>query len=154
MAFLVPTNTPVPAPEPKPVPPRNFLWKQYELHVGLYKTYLEFVLKFNVFYYAATGAIISYYFAHSDILWMKYSLLFPVLMSFGFATFFIYGACKIGVVRDELETIGSKLGFDTVPEYLVLTIFLILSATLMVVVALSLLFIMSRVHPPVASPQP
>ncbi|MBZ5699514.1 MAG: hypothetical protein LAN18_13315 [Acidobacteriia bacterium] len=152
MAFLVPTKVPIP-PSPPP-PSKDILWKQYELHIGLYKTYLEFVLKFNVFYYAATGAIISYYFAHSDILWMKYSLLFPVLMSFGFATFFIYGACKIGVVRDELEAIGSKLGFDTVPEYLVLTIFLIISATLMVIVALSLLFIMSRVHPSVASPRP
>ena len=40
-------------------PTKDLLWKQYELHVGLYKHYLELALKFNVFYYAATGAILS-----------------------------------------------------------------------------------------------
>jgi hypothetical protein len=150
MGFLVLTNAPIP-PAP-PSPSKDILWKQYELHVGLYKTYFEFVLKFNVFYYAVTGAILSYYFAHSEIPWMKYALLFPVFMSACFAIFFICGAYKIGVVRDELEAIGSRLGFDTVPEYLVLTILLIITATLVVVVALSLLFIVWGVRPP--SPQP
>jgi len=73
-------------------PDRDLLWKQYELHVGLYKHYLELVLKFNVFYYAATGAILSYFFSKTDVPLIKYSLLFPIIMSLGFAILFIYGA--------------------------------------------------------------
>jgi hypothetical protein len=53
---------------PQPSPPTSeILWKQYELHVGLYKEYLNLLLKFNVFYYAATGALLSYYLSHSSI---------------------------------------------------------------------------------------
>lgn len=132
----VKANTARPAPHPE------LLWRQYELQVGLYKTYLELLLKFNVFYYAATGAIVSYYFSKSNIPWMKYSLWFPILMSLGFSSFFIYGASQTHVVRQELFDIRDKLGLDTAPEYRVLYIFLWISAGLMIVVALCLLVMM------------
>ncbi len=123
-------------------PSQDILWKQYELHVGLYKEYLNLVLKFNVFYYAATGALISYYLSNEQKSpWMKYSLLFPVLMSFGFAFLFFYAASKSHVTREELFAIRGELGLKTAPEYLVLTIFLWLSAALLVVVAASLLLV-------------
>jgi hypothetical protein len=123
---------------PPPVPWPDLLWKQYELQVGLYKKYLNLLLKFNVFYYAATGALLSYYFSNSKIALMKYSLMFPILMSIGFAGFFFYGASQIQVVREELFEIRDKLGLATAPEYRVLTVFLWLSAMLMLIVALCL----------------
>lgn len=127
---------------PRPSPSVDLLWKQYDLQVGLYKGYLELLLKFNVFYYAATGALISYYFSKPGIPWMKYSLGFPVLMSIGFAALFIYGAVNTGVVRQELFDIRDKLGLDTAPEYNVLCIFLWISAILMLIVALCLVGMM------------
>jgi hypothetical protein len=121
-------------------PSEDILWKQYELHVGLYKEYLNLLLKFNVFYYAATGALISYYFSNQNKSpWMKYSLLFPVLMSIGFAFLFFYGASQTHVTRQELFSIRDRLKLSTAPEYRVLTIFLWLSAILLVIVAVSLL---------------
>ena len=41
---------------------RDLLWKRYEIEIDLYKHYLELTVKFNVFYYAATGGILSLYF--------------------------------------------------------------------------------------------
>ena len=107
---------PIKASTPRPVPTADLLWKQYELQVDLYKGYLELLLKFNVFYYAATGAIVSYYFSKPDIPWMKFSLWFPILMSIGFAILFIYGASQTHVVRQELFDIRDKLGLDTAPD--------------------------------------
>jgi len=135
---------------PHPVPSPDILWKQYDLQIGLYKGYLELLLKFNVFYYAATGALVSYYFSKPDIPWMKYSLWFPILMSLGFATLFIYGASKTHVVRQEMFDIRDKLGLDTAPEYKVLYVFLWISAILMLVVAVCLLVMMFdlKVPPP------
>jgi hypothetical protein len=140
----------------RPVPSADILWKQYDLQVGLYKGYLELLLKFNVFYYAATGALVSYYFSKPDIPWMKYSLCFPVLMSVGFATLFIYGASKTHVVRQELFDIRDKLGLDTAPEYKVLFVFLWISAILMVIVALCLLVMVFdlKVPPPITTLTP
>ena len=60
---------------------RELLWKQYNLNVGLYRGYLELVVKMNVFYYAVTGAILSYYFAHAAEPLVKWSLLLPLAMS-------------------------------------------------------------------------
>ena len=42
----------------------DLLWKQFALNVDVYKFYLDLVIKINVFHYAITGAIISYYFQH------------------------------------------------------------------------------------------
>jgi len=133
---------------PPVVPSEDILWKQYELQVRLYKGYLDLLLKFNVFYYAATGALISYYFSKPDIPWMKYSLGFPVLMSFGFAGLFLYGASQTHVVRQELFDIRDKLGLDTAPEYKVLAIFLWISAALILVVAVCLLAMMFSMSVP------
>jgi hypothetical protein len=73
---------------------------------------------------------------------MKYSLAFPVLMSAGFSVLFFYGASQISVVRMELFEIRDKLGLSTAPEYRVLSIFLLLSAFLMLVVAICLVVLM------------
>jgi hypothetical protein len=128
---------------PQPSPPTlEILWKQYELHVGLYKEYLNLLLKFNVFYYAATGALLSYYFSHSTIPLMKYSLAFPILMSLGFASLFIYAASQTHIVRKELFDIRDELKLATAPEYRVLTVFLWLSAALMIVVGIGLFGLM------------
>jgi len=113
---------------------------------------LELLLKFNVFYYAATGAIVSYYFSKPDIPWMKFSLWFPILMSIGFAILFIYAASQTHVVRQELFDIRDKLGLDTAPEYKVLYMFLWISSVLMLITALGLLVMMFdlKVPPPTA----
>jgi hypothetical protein len=145
MAFPVPTNVPIPSSSPSPS--KDILWKQYELHVGLYKGYLELVLKFNVFYYAATGALISYYFSKPDIPWMKYSLGFPILMSFCFAGLFFYGASCTHVVRQELFDIRDKLGLDTAPEYKVLAVLLWISAAMMLIVAVCLVVMIFSMNP-------
>ena len=125
-----------------PIPSSDILWKQYELQVGLYKDYLKLLLQFNAYYYAATGALLAYYFSHSQTPLMKYSLAFPVLMSAGFSVLFFYEASQISVVRMELFEIRDKLGLSTAPEYRVLSIFSLLSAFLMLVVAICLVVLM------------
>jgi hypothetical protein len=120
------------------IPTQEVLWKQYELHVGLYKEYLNLLLKFNGFCYAATGAMVSYYFSKPEIPWMKFSLLFPVLMSIAFALLFLYGASQSEYTRRELFAIRDALGLATAPEYAVLKVFLWLSAILMLAVGLAL----------------
>ena len=120
-------------------PDKDILWKQYALHIDLYKHYLELTLKFNVFYYAATGAILSYFFSKSEIVLLKYSLLFPIAMSITFGILFIYGASKLRITRQDVFIIRDKLGLETAPELNVLSMLLIVSALLMFVVSTILL---------------
>lgn len=47
-------------------------WNDFKLNVELHKSYLDLALKINLFYYAITGAILSFYFtsrACSGVAW-------------------------------------------------------------------------------------
>src|SRR5665213_182159 len=111
-------------------PSPDFIWKNYELHVNLLTTYLELVLKFNIFYYAVTGGLLSYYFAKENMPLMQYALVFPVVMSLLFAIFFWYAAKRSALSRQLVDELGHALGFKIIPEYHVLTWILRLCAVL------------------------
>ena len=67
---------------------KDDLWKQYEISVDLYKHYLKLTIEINVFYYAITGAIVSYYFAHrAEAPDIRFALMLPILMSVLLALF-------------------------------------------------------------------
>src|SRR5207253_11517857 len=99
------------------VPPQvEILWRQYAMHVDLYKHYLDIALKFNAFYYAATGALVSFYFSRSDVSVLRYSLFFPIIMSVLFGLFFIYGAIINGITREDVFNIRDQIGLHVSPE--------------------------------------
>lgn len=122
-----------------PVISKDDLWKQYEISVDLYKHYLKLVIEMNVFYYAITGAIVSYYFAHrTEEPEIRFALMLPILMSVLLAGFFIYGSIMNRYSRDEMFRIRDALGLRVAPEFAVLGWLLIIFAALMGLVALSL----------------
>jgi len=119
---------------------RETLLRQYQIHVDLYKHYLELSLKVNIFYYAITGAILSFYFTRPhDYYFIKYSLILPFLMSLLFAGIFIYSSIILNVTRKEVFQIRDWLGLRTAPEFNVLKYFLRASAFLFIVVAIGLI---------------
>lgn len=115
------------------------LWKQYDVHVDLYKHYLKLVIEMNVFYYAITGAIVSYYFAHRiEEPEIRFSLMLPIAMSAFLAFFFLYGIIKNHESRKEMYRIGAALKLKVVPEFGVLSGLLGIFAILMISVAIGL----------------
>lgn len=120
---------------------RELLWKQYQLHVDLYRSYLELVLKLNLFYYAITGAILSFYFAHTEEPLVRFSLALPLVMSAAFSGFFIYGAILSRHSREEIFKIRDALGFHTAPEVKVLIVFLWIFAAIFMMVAATLMWL-------------
>jgi len=120
---------------------RELDWNNYNMGVNLYRSYLDLVIKINLFYYAITGAIVSYYFAHSNNGLVKYSLLLPILMSILFAAFFIYSAVLANNMRNDIRKSAKALGFDVCLEARVLVVFLYLFALLFISVFISLGFV-------------
>jgi hypothetical protein len=113
----------------------ELLWRQFELHVGLYKHYLDLTLKMNAAYYAITGAIVSYALAHRTDGSSRASLFIPVVLGFGLVLLFVYGAIILRYTRDEMISIRDELGLKTIPELRVLSALLWLSACGFFVVA-------------------
>lgn len=91
----------------------ELLWNRYKHDVELYRTYLDLVIKINVFYYAVTGAIISFYFLHIEKEpLVKYSLIFPFLMSLALAIFFWRSAGAAKPSQQEIQRLSTALGFE------------------------------------------
>ena len=121
------------------IPCDELLWRQYQLQIDLYKHYMDLTLKFNAFYYAITGGIVSFYFSRSDVSILKYSLTFPIVMSLGYAAIGFYIIPLIENFRRETIKIRDDLGMVSSTEFRVLSIIIGSSATLFVIIAAGLL---------------
>ena len=129
----------------------EILWKQYSLQVDLYKFYLDLVVKVNIFYYAITGSILTYYFSQPTSTVVRYALVLPIVFSLALGLIFIYGAGLLKVVRRELFNIRDKLGLETAPEIMVLIAFLYTFGAIILAVGGALIVFIVCVAPDAAA---
>ena len=113
----------------------ELLWRQYSQNIELYKFYMELAIKFNVFYYAVTGAIISFFFKNSSVAELKYALIFPIVISIAFAIFFVYGARLMVLIKKDVFAVRDALGLLVAPDVGVLSVLLRIFAGVFIVVA-------------------
>jgi hypothetical protein len=118
---------------------KELLWRQYALHVDLYKFYMNVVIKINIFYYAITGGLLSYYFSNQDNPLLKWSLILPIIMSFALSFIFLYGSGLIKITRQELFNIRDRLNLETAPEIAILSITLKAFGIIFLLISLALL---------------
>jgi hypothetical protein len=98
-------------------------------------------IKANIFYYAITGGILSFYFSKPNEQYLIYSLVFPIIMSLMLGIIFIYSSNLIDVVRNEMFFIRNYFGFLTAPEFKVLKYSLRAFGVLSFVVAVCLIIL-------------
>lgn len=114
---------------------REILWRQYQQHIDTYKFYLEIVIKLVGFYFAISGAMLSFYFSNAANESAKYSLYLPFFMGLGLLIFFVIGAVLSLVTRKDVFAIRDQLELKVSPETGVLTLLLVIFS---VVLALSI----------------
>lgn len=100
---------------------QELLWKQYDLHVSLYKFYLELTLKVSAAFYAISGAVASYTLTHQASNAGRAALLIPAVLGLGLAIVASSGAYLQKATRDELITIRDTLELQTIPEIKILS---------------------------------
>ena len=96
---------------------------------------LDLIIKFNLFYYAITGAIISFCFANTDKPHIKYALWLPIIMSIVFAGFFLYGAFLMEYIRKDVFAIRDALQFKVAPDVRVLSVLLCIFSGVFILIA-------------------
>lgn len=116
----------------------DLLWKQYELHVELYKFYMELTLKMNLFFYLITGGILTFYFANGDRPFLRFSLLFPVVLAVTLGAISFYGAQLMAYIRAEVFEIRDELSLSTAPDVGVLGVILRAFGSVMFIVAIAM----------------
>jgi hypothetical protein len=101
-------QTQVPPEQPIPTA-RKLQWREYEVQVDLYKHYMDMLMKVNAFFYIITGGVLSFYFLNYGKPFVRYALLFPILISCVLGAMFFYGASKWGrvvkLIRGAIDTL-------------------------------------------------
>ena len=120
------------------------LWDQYSIFIELYKFYLTTIIKMNIFYYAITGAILSFYFIHSSVQYLIFSLFLPIIFSIGLIIVFLRSIPKIIKMDKTVSQIAGGLKLDTYPEMLTLKYIVILFPILHIFVVCFLLFLFAN----------
>jgi len=123
---------------------RELLWRQYNQAVELYKYYLDMVIKLNVFFYAVTGAILSFVVANLKDPNYKLAAILPLTMSIGFSLVSFYGAALVPALRREIFACRDSLGLKTAPEVHVLTVLLTIFGVIFLAVAAGCIVILCR----------
>lgn len=113
-------------------------WNDYKMTVELHRSYIDLSIKLNMFYYAITGAIISFHFTNSAIEVAKYALYLPLLLSIGLAVFFIWSTRLAHNLRIGLKRRANELGLDVYPEGIVLVMLCAIFGTILALVSLAL----------------
>lgn len=93
-----------------------------------------------MFYYAITGAILSFHFAHTDFPTAKYALILPVLLSVGLSLFFIWGAKLALNLRTHIKTTAEELGLKAYPEGIVLVLLCAIFGIVLAIVSIALIW--------------
>lgn len=131
-------------PQP-PLPPANaglqILLHQYDTLVGIYKHHLDLVLKVNIFIYAITGAILSFYFSKPKTGIIAYSLIFPIAINLCYGAFFFFASTKIDIFTADVKAIANALKIISYPDITFLKHSLKISALLYLIISIGLLCI-------------
>jgi len=108
---------------PEPVPSPDTLAKQYQMMVDVYKFHFDIVLKFITFYYAITGAILSFYLSQpkTSIMMGIAALALPIVMGGLFGMFALFGAKQVDAFILEISQAADHLHLKPFPNKNLLT---------------------------------
>ena len=97
---------------------RDLKWRQYELLIGFARQGLELALKASLFYFAVTGAMLSFYASRPDPtkLALRLSLLLPLVMGLCFMAVSAVHAGTAWKARAEVKRLAEELAFSSWPD--------------------------------------
>lgn len=113
-------------------------WNDFKMNVELHRSYLDLVIKLNMFYYAITGAIVSFHFANVNSEMAKYALILPLLLSIGLSVLFLWSAVLAQTLRAHIRNTASELELNAYPEGIVLVAICWIFGGVLVVVSFAL----------------
>ncbi len=122
---------------------RKLQWREYEVQIDLYKHYMDMLMKVNAFFYIITGGVLSFYFLNYGKPFVRYALLFPILISFVLGAIFFYGASKWGRVVKLIRGAIDSLDLVKAPDIQVLYFLLTASGIVSLVVGVSMFVLFS-----------
>jgi hypothetical protein len=99
-----------------PPPSREDLWRNYQLHIDLYKHYLTILIQMNTFSFSVSGAIIVYALTHlENSLLTRWALPLPFALGILLGGFFLYARSLSPNTDILIQKLSQGLGFNVFP---------------------------------------
>lgn len=114
-------------------------WKDFEMSVELHKFYVDFIVKLNLFYYAITGAILSFHFSKDSPEVSVIALLLPIALSLCLGGFFLYSARLAFNLRSNIKQRAELLKLHVYPEGIVLVLLCLIFGAISLMVGTTLI---------------
>lgn len=89
---------------------KELIWRELDKDIDLYKFYLDVIIKSAIFVFGITGGIVSYYFANKSKPLIQYSLIFPMIINFGFFLICVFSIKFAETLKDEHYRVCEKAG--------------------------------------------
>ena len=115
-------------------------WHEFKRAVDMQQSYLELAIKLNLFTYTIIGAIVSFYFTHTEVAMAKYALGLPILLSAALGALFLMGAMFANRLRLNIKASAAELGLRTAPEGILLVMICVIFGAMLVLVFVTLLW--------------
>ncbi|HXS23317.1 MAG TPA: hypothetical protein VN719_03745 [Gemmatimonadales bacterium] len=96
----------------KPVLEKADWWKIFDTDLALYKFYMELLLKGAAVALALTGGVVSYCLAQKAAGLIRWSLLLPTLVNFGFALICLVGSWPAKMLATDHDDTCRMLGME------------------------------------------
>ena len=116
----------------------KILQHQYDKIIELYKYHSESILKADMFLYAITGAILSYYLSTPNEGANRFALIFPCMVNLVYGSLFCFASTKVSPFQSDLKAIVSALQLISYPDIMFLRITLLVSGVFHLVIAVGL----------------
>ena len=118
----------------------EIIWNDFKMSVDLHRSYLDLTIKLNMFYYAITGAILSFHFTNGAVEVSKYALYLPLLLSIGLAIFFLWSARLANNLRIAIKKGAKALELEFYPEGIVLVMLCLIFGIVLALVSIALVW--------------
>ena len=120
----------------------RLLIEEYKLQIETYRFYLDLVVKMNLFFYAVTGGILSFYFSSENKSSLELALVLPLVMSALLFAFFLFGGIANKNSQHQVKLLAEQLGFKVYHAVITLTYLLYGCCLLMLLVFIGLLAVL------------
>ena len=95
-------------------------WEDFKMSIDLHKFYLELIIKISFYYFAITGAILSFHFKDNSPDVSLYGLLLPLVLSILLGFFLLYGSKLAWNLKKNITKRAEKLNLENHPNGIIL----------------------------------
>jgi hypothetical protein len=118
----------------------NLYWRQYAVLIDLYKYYLDIAWKASVWYYALTGALLTYFFAElregAAAPYLPWLLTFLAALSAALSFLYVRAVLELMQLKDWVEHIAVRLQLPGRPHVEFGAFFMLFNAAMLCIISI------------------